>query len=60
MHTVVPASAMAVFPPALLTTVSPTFNSGLGNSQKPFDETILISVIGEDNGNTVPSMNPNV
>ena len=56
----VPVSAMAVFPLALLITVLPTFNSGLGNSQKPFDESILVYIIGEDDGNTVSSMNPKV
>ena len=55
----VPVSAMAVFPLALLITVSPTFNSALGNSQKPFDESILVYAIGED-GTTVSSMNPKV
>lgn len=46
--TVVPVSAMAVFPLVRFTVSEPTFSCGLSNSQNPFELSTLAYVIGFD------------
>jgi hypothetical protein len=55
-RTVVPVSAMAVFPLARAVLFPFTTSSGLWNSQNPFDESMLAYVMAEPDGRTVSSM----